>query len=452
MNKYKPQFSKLLSRGPKSVPTGKSLSKKEIQYSCVQFGFRLVSRFKRYHQEEWMDKCKERDQKAGIRTWRPKKIKMSTRQMQDSIKQYFKSDEWLSDHSKSCVQLPHLIRSKVESLKKALYSASKIQKARSNFSTEDKKTIDRIKHSRMLVNSTDKNCGTGITSREIFNDQVLKQLKDTKGTFKIVTESNQTILNEINRKFEETMKPFEDSKYSSSAIKSIIRKLREWNSIAMDKGELCSCYAMFKMHKPADENGAFARLISPADKYITVQASNFLHSQMESTVYKNNIILRDSSQLIAELEKMKIKEGESLLLNAADVTALYPSINIEDGIKALNWFMETYMKDVPQITRQFLSTLAKWVLENNYIEFEGVKYHQVIGTAMGTIFSVMLANIFMLWLETPIVEKHKEGIESYKRFLDDIFCAWKGSKEKLCLFKKEINLAHPNIKIYMVRI
>ena len=28
LNKYKPQFSKLLSRGPKFVPTGKSLSKK----------------------------------------------------------------------------------------------------------------------------------------------------------------------------------------------------------------------------------------------------------------------------------------------------------------------------------------------------------------------------------------------------------------------------------------
>ena len=57
-----------------------------------------------------------------------KEIKMSTRQMQKSIKQYFKSDEWMSDHSKLCVQLPHLIRSKLESLKKALYSASKIQR------------------------------------------------------------------------------------------------------------------------------------------------------------------------------------------------------------------------------------------------------------------------------------------------------------------------------------
>ena len=96
---------------------------------------------------------------------------------------------------------------------------------------------------------------------------------------------------------------------------------------------------------------------------------------------------------------------------------------------------------VPQTRRQFLGAFANWVLENNSIEFEGVKHHQVIGTAMGTIFSVMFANIFMLWLETPIVEKHKEGIESYKRFLDDILL-----KEKSCLFKKEINLAHPNIK------
>ena len=58
---------------------------------------------------------------------------------------------------------------------------------------------------------------------------------------------------------------------------------------------------------------------------------------------------------------------------------------------SFDWFMEKYMKYCPVETRTFDSVLAKWVLENNYVEFEVVKNHQRIVTAMGTIFSVMVA-------------------------------------------------------------
>ena len=66
----------------------------------------------------------------------------------------------------------------------------------------------------------------------------------------------------------------------------------------------------------------------------------------------------------------------------------HPSINIEDGLKALDWFMDKYMKHCPPDTKQFILMLARWVLENNYVEFEGAIYRQVIGTAMGTISHV----------------------------------------------------------------
>ena len=66
---------------------------------------------------------------------------------------------------------------------------------------------------------------------------------------------------------------------------------------------------------------------------------------------------------------------------------------------------------------------------------------------MGTIFSMMFANIFMLWIETPIVNKYKADIRLYKWFIDDIICAWKGSKRRLCEFKRELNYAHRNIQL-----
>jgi hypothetical protein len=50
-------------------------------------------------------------------------------------------------------------------------------------------------------------------------------------------------------------------------------------------------------------------------------------------------VLKDSLSLIRQLESMSFSQEKNILLTSADVAALYPSINIEDGMKALQWFM-----------------------------------------------------------------------------------------------------------------
>ena len=45
---------------------------------------------------------------------------------------------------------------------------------------------------------------------------------------------------------------------------------------------------------------------------------------------------------------------------------------------------------------------------------------------MGISFSVTYANIFMLWLESPVVHDFEQNLLLYKRFLDDLFVLWNG--------------------------
>ena len=70
--------------------------------------------------------------------------------------------------------------------------------------------------------------------------------------------------------------------------------------------------------------------------------------------------------------------------------------------------------------------LARFVLENNYVECKGVEgsFLQRIGTAMGTSFSVTYAMIFMIWLETSIINEFQQQIVLYRRYIDDIFLIW----------------------------
>ena len=92
------------------------------------------------------------------------------------------------------------------------------------------------------------------------------------------------------------------------------------------------------------------------------------------------------------------------------------------------------------------------MLTNNYFESKelgGTMYQQVVGAAMGTSFSVMYAVIFMIWLETPIVdsERFRSGIQLYKRIIDDLFVDWTGSVTKLCEFRTALASADDAIKL-----
>ena len=72
----------------------------------------------------------------------------------------------------------------------------------------------------------------------------------------------------------------------------------------------------------------------------------------------------------------------------------------------------------------------------------------MIGTAMGTSFSVVYAIIFMIWLETPIMSdvRFSPYIRLYKRFIDDLFLIWTGPEALLCDLRRALARRDRNIR------
>ena len=132
-----------------------------------------------------------------------------------------------------------------------------------------------------------------------------------------------------------------------------------------------------------------SRPISNNIGYPTGQVSHFLHSQLIDAVNAHTHVLKDSLSLIRQLESLSFSPERNILLTSADVAALYPSINIEDGMKALQWFMTEHSSILQNLQPKYLK-LARFVLKNNYVECKGIEgsFLQRIGTAMGTSFSV----------------------------------------------------------------
>jgi hypothetical protein len=164
-----------------------------------------------------------------------------------------------------------------------------------------------------------------------------------------------------------------------------------------------------------------SRPISNNIGYPTGQISHFLHSQLIDSVNKHPHMLQDPLGLI----RLPLSLEQDLFLTSADVAARYPSIDIEDGMKALEWFMATHTS-IPLILQPKYLRLARFVRENNYVECKGIEgaFLQKIDsdTAMRTSFSVTYAKIFMIWLETPIINlnEFRRHIVLYKRYIDDV--------------------------------
>ena len=76
-------------------------------------------------------------------------------------------------------------------------------------------------------------------------------------------------------------------------------------------------------------------------------------------------------------------------------------------------------------------------------------YHQILGTAIGTKFAPHYVNIFMAGLEEEIFSSTEFQPLLWLRCLDDIFCLWTDTIEKLNELLEFLNAFHPSIKFTM---
>ncbi|CAF1421539.1 unnamed protein product, partial [Rotaria sordida] len=72
---------------------------------------------------------------------------------------------------------------------------------------------------------------------------------------------------------------------------------------------------------------------------------------------------------------------------------------------------------------------------------------QVLGGAMGSSFTLTLANIFMWKWQKEFVRRQDMIGEFYGRYIDDIFMTWNKSETELKNLLEQANTWHPNIKL-----
>ena len=165
-----------------------------------------------------------------------------------------------------------------------------------------------------------------IYSKGLYAEQCRLHLEDDKGTSgKISDRTKEDIIKEILLKLGGILIPFKMHGEGWKAVcDSILRHARD----VAKEGRLCKFYIIWKLHKMANAAGIRTRPIAAAINYITGPASPFLHYQLLKEVWKQNKVLKDSLDLIRELETARFRAVSELRLTTAGrcrPLSLYPA-------------------------------------------------------------------------------------------------------------------------------
>ncbi|CAF3766206.1 unnamed protein product [Rotaria socialis] len=104
-------------------------------------------------------------------------------------------------------------------------------------------------------------------------------------------------------------------------------------------------------------------------------------------------------------------------------------------------------RKVKGISIDTIKKLASIVIKDNVFAYGSKIYKQTTGGAMGSSFTLTLANIFMSEWQKKLVEEQTKTSELYGRYIDDVFMTWNKSEEELRILLDDANTWNPNIKL-----
>jgi hypothetical protein len=128
----------------------------------------------------------------------------------------------------------------------------------------------------------------------------------------------------------------------------------------------------------------------------------------------------DGVDLIRRLERYSSNGylKSTTLFCTFDITDLYTMLPQEESVNVvIEFLMHFGYSNVKGISMDTIRELASIVLQENVFNHEKKFYRQVVGGAMGSAFTLTLANIFMWKWEQQLAQKQISSNEIYGRYV-----------------------------------
>lgn len=279
----------------------------------------------------------------------------------------------------------------------------------------------------IIFKAADKNLGLVAMDIHQYNDMVMAHLSDD-ATYTLVSKDTLTTLalhRNLVMKYDLYTDPESTPWYHHE--ETFLKHQRNF--------EFPHFYCSPKIHKAGPLKG---RPIAGAVNWVTTPISRILDLRLQPLLQEHyQCILKNSQELCENLEQANNhipQDTSEFFIITGDVTALYPNVNTARLKKIIHGLDFT------------LDDMVAFVLDNSYVQYNAKIYHQKTGIAMGTNAAVSLANIYMGHIVDRFLQQQPQ-VFYYKRYIDDLFIIWKGSKKDWLLTAGRINQMDPNINI-----
>ncbi|CAF4980623.1 unnamed protein product [Rotaria sp. Silwood1] len=231
--------------------------------------------------------------------------------------------------------------------------------------------------------------------------------------------------------------------------KTITKAQRDKLLPKMNKLELAYLYTLPKVHKAGTP---IRPIVSGLHAPVTL-VSKFLYHLLTPIYMQvaHETTFINSIDLVRRLEKYAadgyLKPTTKFI--TADVENLYTMIPREGGINSLIRFLDKYSKyrKIGPFTIDMILKMARLILDTNCFAYKNKYYQQKRGGAMGSAFTQVFANIYMLEWEKDLIEHQTSKHEIYGRYIDDIFMTMNEPFDELTKKLDEVQQKDVNIKI-----
>ena len=279
----------------------------------------------------------------------------------------------------------------------------------------------------IVIKPTDKNLGPAIISTRWYKSECLRHLRDDSTYRRLDIMENPSI--SVKRKNTNMIQKVKHLLETLNSRRDKHKDMLSWVLKFLESksklAQIPSFYILPKVHKPT----TVGRPIAAGHSWLTTPWSSILCHWLQPILTELPTVLKDSTTLLLTLEDMKLDPRKESTLITADVTSLYPSLDIKQVIETTTTMAENVYKNTwPQEMIDLLKNILYYVLRNSYVSFDGNTYLQKKGLAMGTPSAPMLANIVLAHYEIQFL-KVNPRFTLFRRYIDDIFCIYTGTPQ-----------------------
>ena len=130
------------------------------------------------------------------------------------------------------------------------------------------------------------------------------------------------------------------------------------------------------------------------------------------------------------IKEVSIEEDD--LMVSFDVRSLFTNVPIDEAIVVIREMLnkDDTLEDRTSSSVDTITELLSLSLKSTYFCYDGEFYNQKEGAAMGSPVSAVVANLYMIFLETLALTSSLIRPKIWKRYVDDVFCIVKKGMEK----------------------